>query len=64
MCDTVFPIHFLANASSEHLDEKGLILNGSKANKLRSQSMLGSGNKTRSDLITYWACDYLSVKPC
>jgi hypothetical protein len=44
----------MTNASTEHLDEKCLMLNGSTANNLRSQSMSGSGNIIRSDPITHW----------
>ena len=55
MWDTIFPTHDITGAITGPYEKKCSTLNGSTPpNKLRSLSILGSGNTTRSDLITHW----------
>jgi len=52
--DTVFPTHDTTNALTAPCEKKSSTQNGSTPHgKPRSLSMFGSGNTTRSDLITH-----------
>lgn len=54
----------MTNASTKHSDEKCSILSGfTTPSKRWSQSMPGSGNITRSDLITHWVWGHPTPKP-